>query len=206
MYLFIYVVNKWTWGGGGATNNTIILSKRLFPQQTAQPMGISLFPTRGTVSNPTTPFSYNISRCVSRSTLYTSGLTESSTPNPREQASSGPGLPQRGENHSNPRERPNNLLRHRQHCKLPAPARQIPLLWDWYGATKVHRFAPIASLQGDFGWLRPRLKRYKIMLNYWNRLVKINDSWLSKYLVYDLLITNYAKIIGALNGKIFSHN
>ena len=32
----------------------------------------------------------------------------------------------------------------------------------------VHRFAPIASLQGDFGWLRPRLRRYKIMLNYWN--------------------------------------
>ena len=59
-------------------------------------MGISLFPTRGTVSNPTTLFIYNISRCVSRSTLHTSALTESSPPNPREQASAGPGLPQHG--------------------------------------------------------------------------------------------------------------
>ena len=46
----------------------------------------------------------------------------------------------------------------------------------------VHRFAPIASLQGDFGWLRPRLRRYKIMLNYWNRLIKMNDSRLTKYM------------------------
>ena len=59
-------------------------------------MGISLFPTRGTVSNPTTLFIYNISRCVSRSTLHTYALPESSSLNPREQASAGPGLPQRG--------------------------------------------------------------------------------------------------------------
>ena len=40
----------------------------------------------------------------------------------------------------------------------------------------VHRFAPIASLQGDFGWLQIW------MLNYWNRLIKMNDSQLTKYM------------------------
>ena len=58
--LFLYVAVR------GPTNNTILLFKRLFLQQNAQPMGIGLFPTRGTVSNPTTPFIYNISRCASR--------------------------------------------------------------------------------------------------------------------------------------------
>ena len=100
-------------------------------------MGIGVFPTRGTVFYPTTPFIYHISRCVSRLTLYTSALTESSTPNPRYQASVGPGLPQRGKYNSNPRERPNNLLRHRQYCKQTAPVRQIPLVGDWSGATVV---------------------------------------------------------------------
>ena len=59
---------------GESTNNTVILFKRLFHNNLPQPMGRRLFPTRGTVSNPTTPSIYNISRCV----LYTSDLTESS--------------------------------------------------------------------------------------------------------------------------------
>ena len=49
-------------------------------------------------------------------------------------------------------------------------------------------FINVASLQGDFGRLRPQLRRYKIMLNYWNRLVKMNDSRLT-YCIIALFLT-----------------
>jgi hypothetical protein len=44
----------------------------------------------------------------------------------------------------------------------------------------VHKFAPIVGMQGDMGWLAVRRRRYKCMVNYWNRLVKMDDNRLTK--------------------------
>ena len=108
--------------GGGGNKQHNYTFQTFISTTNAQPMGMNLFKL-GVVSNPTTPFIYNMSRCVSRSTLYTSGLTECSIHNPQEQASAGTNNPAK------------NLLRHRQHGKRPASARQIPLLGNWSGAT-----------------------------------------------------------------------
>ena len=50
----------------------------------------------------------------------------------------------------------------------------------------VHKFAPISGMQGDLGWLSVRYRRYKCMVNYWNRLVKMSDNRLTKRVfIYD---------------------
>ena len=50
----------------------------------------------------------------------------------------------------------------------------------------VHKFAPISGMQGDLGWLSVRYRRYKCMVNYWNRLVKLADNRLTKRVcIYD---------------------
>ena len=50
----------------------------------------------------------------------------------------------------------------------------------------VHRFAPIAGMQGDFGWVRPRYRRFKCMLRFWNRLMGMGDDRLTKHVfIYD---------------------
>ena len=50
----------------------------------------------------------------------------------------------------------------------------------------VHRFAPIAGLHGEFGWLSSKFRRYKCILNYWNRLICMNDERLTKHMfMYD---------------------
>ena len=44
----------------------------------------------------------------------------------------------------------------------------------------VHRFAPTDGVQGDMGWMSLRYRRYIAMLKFWNRLVKMNESRLTK--------------------------
>ena len=46
----------------------------------------------------------------------------------------------------------------------------------------VHRFAPVAGLEGDMAWLSPqfRIRRWLKMLRYWNRLVKMNNNRCTK--------------------------
>ena len=34
----------------------------------------------------------------------------------------------------------------------------------------LHKFAPVAGMQGDLGWLSPKYRHYGCMLRYWNRL------------------------------------
>ena len=45
----------------------------------------------------------------------------------------------------------------------------------------VHRYAPILGLQGDSGWVPPRVRRHLCMIRLWNKLVKMNDNRLTKF-------------------------
>ena len=44
----------------------------------------------------------------------------------------------------------------------------------------VHRFAPIAGMIGDLGWIRPYLERYVCILRLWNRLIAMHDDRITK--------------------------
>lgn len=44
----------------------------------------------------------------------------------------------------------------------------------------VHRFAPTAGVQGDMGWMSLKYRRYIIMLKFWNRLIQMDESRLTK--------------------------
>ena len=58
----------------------------------------------------------------------------------------------------------------------------------------VHKFAPIAGMVGDFGWMSPRFTRYKCILNYWNRLLSMDDMRLTKHVFkYDYKNSNVNK-------------
>ena len=44
----------------------------------------------------------------------------------------------------------------------------------------VHKFCPIASLNGDMGWFPSRYRRFLNMARFWNRLIKLKDTRLVK--------------------------
>ena len=44
----------------------------------------------------------------------------------------------------------------------------------------VHRFCPIAGMQGDMGWITPRLSRFLPIARLWNRLLLMNDNRITK--------------------------
>ena len=44
----------------------------------------------------------------------------------------------------------------------------------------VHKYAPNLAINGDIGWLSSGVRRWVEMLRYWNRLMKMNDSYLTK--------------------------
>ena len=44
----------------------------------------------------------------------------------------------------------------------------------------VHKFAPTCGVQGDMGWLSMKYRRYIKILKFWNRLIKMDDSRLTK--------------------------
>ena len=44
----------------------------------------------------------------------------------------------------------------------------------------VHIFAPTAALQGDMDWISLKYTRYIAMLRFWNRLIKMNNTRLTK--------------------------
>ena len=44
----------------------------------------------------------------------------------------------------------------------------------------VHRFAPIAGMYGDMGWMKPYMGRYICMIRFWNRLINMENSRLTK--------------------------
>ena len=44
----------------------------------------------------------------------------------------------------------------------------------------VHKYAPTAAVQGDMGWISLKYRRYQAMLRFWNRLVKMDETRLTK--------------------------
>ena len=46
----------------------------------------------------------------------------------------------------------------------------------------VHKYAPIAGMQGDLGWLATKFRRYICMVNFWNRIMKMDNSKLVKHI------------------------
>ena len=50
----------------------------------------------------------------------------------------------------------------------------------------VHRFAPLAGLQGDMGWMSVDVRHKLLKLRYWNKLVSMADNRLTKHVfMYD---------------------
>ena len=47
---------------------------------------------------------------------------------------------------------------------------------------RLHKFAPIAGMQGDLGWLATKFRRYICMVIFWNRTMKMDDSTLVKHI------------------------
>ena len=57
----------------------------------------------------------------------------------------------------------------------------------------VHRFAPVAGLEGDMAWLSPQYRRWLNMLRLWNRFITMSNNRLTKRLfnfMYDLTTNN----------------
>ena len=43
-----------------------------------------------------------------------------------------------------------------------------------------YKYAPIAAIQGDMGWINSKHRRYLNMIKYWNRLIDMQCSRLTK--------------------------
>ena len=53
----------------------------------------------------------------------------------------------------------------------------------------VHRFAPIAGIMGDMGWTPNSVRRQVVACRLWNRLVKMDESRLTKHIFnYDITV------------------
>ena len=44
----------------------------------------------------------------------------------------------------------------------------------------VHKFVPILGLEGETGWMPTKLQRYKWILSFWNRMIKMDENRLTK--------------------------
>ena len=44
----------------------------------------------------------------------------------------------------------------------------------------VHKFVPTLGVQGDMGWYEPEIRRCIERIRLWNKLVKLDDSRLTK--------------------------
>ena len=55
----------------------------------------------------------------------------------------------------------------------------------------LHKFAPIDGFIGDMGWTQAQIRRQVSMIRFWNRLVNMNDSRLTKKVfLHDLALCN----------------
>ena len=62
----------------------------------------------------------------------------------------------------------------------------------------VHKFAPILGLEGETGWLPPKLRRYKGILSFWNRIIDMSNDRVTKVVFnwdYDLQRNNWSSEI-----------
>ena len=44
----------------------------------------------------------------------------------------------------------------------------------------VHKYAPIAAMQGDINWVPPIYRRWVVIIRFWNRLINMTDNRLTK--------------------------
>jgi hypothetical protein len=59
----------------------------------------------------------------------------------------------------------------------------------------VHKFAPIAGMQGDLDWPSVKYVLHKCKVNVWNRLVRMEDDRLTKHIFkydYELCKGNWS--------------
>ena len=45
----------------------------------------------------------------------------------------------------------------------------------------VQKFAPISGMNGEFGWLGTKFKKYQCIVRFWNRLIAMDDDRLTKF-------------------------
>ena len=48
----------------------------------------------------------------------------------------------------------------------------------------VHKMSPNLALNGDMGWLTPKLSRYKCKLRFWNRLMEMDENRITKQIFH----------------------
>ncbi len=73
----------------------------------------------------------------------------------------------------------------------------------------VNSFSPNAGVQGDMGWLSPLVRRHKLMIKFWNRLIGMSQFRLTRkifYWNYALGDNNWATDIKALFTNIGMEN
>jgi hypothetical protein len=51
----------------------------------------------------------------------------------------------------------------------------------------VHKYTPNVGVRGEFGWLKPKLERWKNICRYWNRLMNMDQS----RMLYQIFIFDY---------------
>ena len=62
----------------------------------------------------------------------------------------------------------------------------------------VHKFAPILGLEGETGWLPSKLRRYKAILSFWNRMIDMSNDRVTKIIFnwdYNLQRNNWSSDI-----------
>ena len=65
----------------------------------------------------------------------------------------------------------------------------------------VHRFAPVLGLQGDLRWLSCRTRRKLNMVRYWNRLVNMDNTRITKRVFqwdYESNVNNWSSEINKI--------
>ncbi len=73
----------------------------------------------------------------------------------------------------------------------------------------VNSFSPNAGVQGDMGWLSPLVRRHKLMIKFWNRLIGMSQFRLTRKIFdwnYFLGNNNWATDIKALFTNIGMEN
>jgi hypothetical protein len=73
----------------------------------------------------------------------------------------------------------------------------------------VHKFAPLASLYGDIGWLKPQYRRWLCMIRLWNRLVSMDNHRVTKHVFlwdYNICNDNWSNEVKTILNSIDMQN
>jgi hypothetical protein len=67
----------------------------------------------------------------------------------------------------------------------------------------VHRYAPVAGLEGDMGWMSPQYRRWLNILRYWNRLIIMEENRLTRKM-FDYAYSGFLSGCSNWCGDVFS--